>query len=223
MLRVRDPLEGLSESGTIRTGADMSQRGRGVPARSPSGLGDDPRARPSRVGLRLRIRRHGSGDSRGVRRRPAHDRATAKRREPDWSRTLDTVRRRLSGRRDRCRRRPATSSASSDESYGNRVFLRHYCVLLAGSDAHRPKHDFAGDRRAARGFNGDIAQHVQRWRTLSRQTRTQDPSRSGWHASHCWRLPDWSASMTTPGPRTERRAHTAGAKSSQHVTMGSTS
>jgi anti-sigma regulatory factor (Ser/Thr protein kinase) len=44
------------------------------------------------------------------------------------------------------------------------VFLRHYCVLLAGSDAHRPKHDFAGDRRAARGFNGDIAQHVQRWR-----------------------------------------------------------
>lgn len=52
----------------------------------------------------------------------------------------------------------------SDEAYGNRVFLRHYCVLLAGSDAHRPKHDFAGDRRAARGFNGDIAQHARRWR-----------------------------------------------------------
>ena len=52
----------------------------------------------------------------------------------------------------------------SDESYGNRAFLRHYCVLLAGSDAHRPKHDFAGDRRAARGFNGDIAQHARRWR-----------------------------------------------------------
>ena len=44
------------------------------------------------------------------------------------------------------------------------MFLRHYCVLLAGSDADRPKHDSAGDRRAARGFNGDIAQHVQRWR-----------------------------------------------------------
>ncbi len=52
----------------------------------------------------------------------------------------------------------------NDESYGNQVFLRHYFVLLAGSDAHRPKHDFAGDRRAARGFNGDIAQHAQRWR-----------------------------------------------------------
>lgn len=44
------------------------------------------------------------------------------------------------------------------------MFLRHYCVLLAGSDDHRPKHDFVGDRRAARGFNGDLAQHVQRWR-----------------------------------------------------------
>jgi hypothetical protein len=52
----------------------------------------------------------------------------------------------------------------TDKSYGNRVFLRHYCVLLAGSDKHRPRHDFAGDRRAARGFNGDIAQHVRRWR-----------------------------------------------------------
>lgn len=53
----------------------------------------------------------------------------------------------------------------NDESYGNRVFLRHYCVLLAGTDVHRPKHDFAGDRRAARGFNGDIGQHARRWRT----------------------------------------------------------
>jgi hypothetical protein len=52
----------------------------------------------------------------------------------------------------------------SDQSYNNRVFLRHYCVLLAGSDIHRPTHDFAGDRRAARAFNGDIAQHAQRWR-----------------------------------------------------------
>ena len=53
----------------------------------------------------------------------------------------------------------------SDETYGNRVFLRHYCVLLAGPDVHRPQHDFAGDRRAARGFNGDIGRHARRWRT----------------------------------------------------------
>ena len=53
----------------------------------------------------------------------------------------------------------------SDESFGNRVFLRHYCVLLDGPDVHRPEHDFTGDRRAARGFNGDIGQHARRWRT----------------------------------------------------------
>lgn len=57
--------------------------------------------------------------------------------------------------------------------------------------------------------------------TLSRQTRTQDSSHSGWRASHCWRLLDWSASMTTPGQRTGRRAPIAGAKSSQHITTGS--
>ncbi len=51
-----------------------------------------------------------------------------------------------------------------DESYGNRVFLRHYCVLLAGPSGHRPTHDFAGDRRAARGFNGDLGRHIIRWR-----------------------------------------------------------
>ena len=51
-----------------------------------------------------------------------------------------------------------------DKEYGNQVFLRHYCVLLAGSGVLQPKRDFAGDRRAARGFNGDIAQHVPRWR-----------------------------------------------------------
>ena len=46
----------------------------------------------------------------------------------------------------------------------NRVFLRHYCVHLAGPRHHRPTERFAADRRAARGFNGDIAQHAQRWR-----------------------------------------------------------
>ena len=53
----------------------------------------------------------------------------------------------------------------SDESFGNRVFLRHYCVLLDGPDVHRPEHEFTGDRRVARGFNGDIGQHARRWRT----------------------------------------------------------
>lgn len=50
-------------------------------------------------------------------------------------------------------------------AYGLQVFLRHYCVHLAGPD---PAADlppaFPADARAARGFNGDIAQHAQRWR-----------------------------------------------------------
>jgi uncharacterized protein len=62
----------------------------------------------------------------------------------------------------------ATQSADlegdADEPYGNRVFLRHYCVHLAGPRHHRPAEPFAADRRAARGFNGDIAQHARRWR-----------------------------------------------------------
>lgn len=56
------------------------------------------------------------------------------------------------------------SDGESDEAHGNRVFLRHYCVLLAGADCERAGHDFRGDRRAARGFNGDISQHATEWR-----------------------------------------------------------
>ena len=60
---------------------------------------------------------------------------------------------------------PADFLGDHDEAYGNRVFLRHYCVLLAGPDGHRPDHDFPADARAARGFNGDIARHRDRWRS----------------------------------------------------------
>jgi hypothetical protein len=51
----------------------------------------------------------------------------------------------------------------TDEACGGRVFLRHYCVHLAGPDLHSALPDFSADVRAARGFNGDIAQHAQRW------------------------------------------------------------
>ena len=50
-----------------------------------------------------------------------------------------------------------------DEAYGNRVFLRHYCLHLEGPDGRAALPDFPGDARAARGFNGDIARHAQRW------------------------------------------------------------
>ncbi len=57
-------------------------------------------------------------------------------------------------------------AAGTDEGYGGRVFLKHYCVHLAGPDRYSALPDFPADVRAARGFNGDIAQHVDRWRQM---------------------------------------------------------
>ncbi len=54
--------------------------------------------------------------------------------------------------------------AETDAAYGDRVFLRHYCVPLLGKDAYRSAEPFRGDVRAARGFNGDIGSHAERWR-----------------------------------------------------------
>ncbi len=59
---------------------------------------------------------------------------------------------------------PGDFAGESDEAYGGRVFLRHYCVHLAGPDLHSGLPDFPADRRAARGFNGDIQVYVERWR-----------------------------------------------------------
>jgi uncharacterized protein len=57
----------------------------------------------------------------------------------------------------------AELEADSDEGHGLRVFLRHYCVHLAGDDPADELPAYRADRRAARGFNGDIVQHLRRW------------------------------------------------------------
>lgn len=58
---------------------------------------------------------------------------------------------------------------SHDEGYGNRVFLRHYCVWLAGPDPAADLPPYRGDRAAARGFNGDLPARREAWRdTLAR-------------------------------------------------------
>ena len=59
---------------------------------------------------------------------------------------------------------PGDLAGETDEAYGNRVFLRHYCVHLAGHDHARGLPRFPADARAARGFNGDIGRHAARWR-----------------------------------------------------------
>lgn len=54
-------------------------------------------------------------------------------------------------------------AGDSDAAYGNRVFLRHYCVHLVGPDPSTAFPPFPADARAARGFNGDIDRHLERW------------------------------------------------------------
>ena len=58
----------------------------------------------------------------------------------------------------------ADLTGEDDAAYGFRVFLRHYCVHLTGPDPSAGLPAFPADARAARGFNGDIAWHWQRWR-----------------------------------------------------------
>jgi hypothetical protein len=62
---------------------------------------------------------------------------------------------------------PEDLVGDGDEAYGNRVFLRHYCVHLQGPDRQADLPSFKADARAARGFNGDIAQHLRRWRAAA--------------------------------------------------------
>jgi hypothetical protein len=59
---------------------------------------------------------------------------------------------------------PAEFAGDSDAAYGYQVFLRHYCVHLAGPDPAASLPAFRADARAARGFNGDLGQHLCRWR-----------------------------------------------------------
>lgn len=57
----------------------------------------------------------------------------------------------------------------TDEAYGIQVFLRHYCVRLHGPDLSSHLPAFRADSHAARGLNGDIGQHAQRWQSELRE------------------------------------------------------
>lgn len=71
---------------------------------------------------------------------------------------------------------PSDLVGDSDEAYGLRVFLHHYCVHLSGADLDTATTGFPGDRRAARGFNGDIGGHLARWRDAAGR---DDPAELG--------------------------------------------
>lgn len=57
----------------------------------------------------------------------------------------------------------ADLQGASDSAYGFRVFLRHYCLHLHGRDVVDLEQSFRGDIKAARGFNGDIKSHYHQW------------------------------------------------------------
>lgn len=78
---------------------------------------------------------------------------------------------RLSARyADRCRGVAVAAATAADfvgdtdAAYGYRAFLRHYCVHLAGPDPSTGLPAFPAGARAARGFNGDLGEHLRRWR-----------------------------------------------------------
>ena len=91
---------------------------------------------------------------------------------PDASATMGrTLSRRFSGL---CRAVEVGAGSTSDylgdsdAAYGNRVFLHHYAVRISGPPPPVSLHDYPADARAARGFNGDIAIHAERWRLALR-------------------------------------------------------
>ncbi len=92
----------------------------------------------------------------------------------------------------------ADLAGDTDAAYGGRVFLRHYCVHLAGPDPAAALPGFPADIRAARGFNGDIAWHRRQWRRALESGKAA-PDLLGARAARKTLLPDWSASTTAPG------------------------
>lgn len=99
-------------------------------------------------------------------------------------------------------------AGGGDEAYGNRVFLRHYCVPLAGQCMVRSSEPFQGDARAARGFNGDIGTRLARWCAEGGQARVV--ARKTLLAA-----PGLSAFSTVHGPLTVPLPHGGGARSNQ--------
>jgi uncharacterized protein len=156
---VADPEEGVAADGTIRTGARRDR----VPAVFEPVLAD---AVAFMVGSRASLYLYGSVANGSAR--------------PGYS-DVDLLSiglsdaailgQRLSGRyADRCRGVEVAAATAADfvgdtdPAYGYRVFLRHYCVHLAGPDPSAALPAFPADARAARGFNGDLRQHLRHWR-----------------------------------------------------------
>jgi hypothetical protein len=156
---VADPDEGMADDGTIRTGAGRDR----VQAIFEPVLADAV-ALTGRSGASLYV--YGSVAN-GTARPGASDVDLLSIDLPDAANVGHRLSRRYA---DRCRgveiaaAAAADLSGDTDAAYGFRVFLRHYCVHLTGPDPASAFPAFPADVRAARGFNGDIGQHLRQWR-----------------------------------------------------------
>jgi hypothetical protein len=154
-----DPLEGVAADGTIATGADRSR----VPAAFEPVLAD---AAAFAIGCGASLYVYGSVAN-GTVRRGLSDVDLLSVGLADLVGVSQVLTGRYAGV---CRGveisavTVADLAGDSDAAYGNRVFLRHYCVHLEGPDPSAALPAFPADARAARGFNGDIARCRQRWR-----------------------------------------------------------
>jgi len=187
---VRDPAEGLTPDGMIRTGAS---RARVTAAFEPvlvAAIEEFDQLQAGSAELHL----YGSVATGMARVGESDVDLLLVGGSECWARDLSA---RLTARfADVCRSveiGPAPRSAyfgDGDEAYGNRVFLRHYCVPLAGPDALRQPAPFPGDVRAARGFNGDIGIHLAQWRAgaLARQVARKTLVAAAGVVSIRWRI-----------------------------------
>jgi predicted nucleotidyltransferase len=163
---MRDPLEGLTPDGLIRTGADR----RRVPAAFEPLLGDLVAAFDDLGSPTAELHLYGSVATGAARPAESDVDVLVIDAPPEWAAstggTLSQRYAELTRAVDVGAGTAADYQRDSDESYGNRVFLRHYCVPLRQPAAGhvRPIQPFPGDLRAARGFNGDIGAHLACWR-----------------------------------------------------------
>ena len=154
-----DPGEGVAADGTIRTGARRDR----VPAAFEPVIADAV-ALLGESGASLYV--YGSVAN-GTARAGSSDVDLLSINFPDAALLEQRLSERYAGR---CRGVEVVAATAgdfagdADAAYGYRVFLRHYCVHLAGPDPSAPLPAFPADARAARGFNGDLGQHLRQWR-----------------------------------------------------------
>lgn len=169
---MKDPREGLNPDGTIRTGAGR----RRVPPEFAPVLSAATRALQAVSGGAAELHLYGSVANGTAQPGISDVDLLAINVPPGWcQRTSVELTARFS---HVCRGVDIGEGTSGDflsgddEAYGNRVFLRHYCLPLAGGNVLRPSGAFLGDARAARGFNGDIGIRLARWRSGSPTARS---------------------------------------------------